>query len=228
MPLPFFHKLILPSILQDRKLRIPDNFVKSINDELSVAAALTVPDAHVWRVGIKKCDNKHLFRVPKLENSVGWSGEVNHNAAKSVNNQAIRDEQDLSMGMKMMWKCAMDFKKALHPERERAMNAVTAFKPTNPFCRVVLRPSYHTGDVLWLPSCFAEHLSGVSGFIKLQLPDGRQWPVRCLHRGSKAKFIQEWYEFTMENNFGEGDVCVFEVLRSREFVIKVTVFHVTD
>jgi len=27
-------------------------------------------------------------------------------------------------------------------ERERAINAAKAFEPPNPFCRVVLRPSY--------------------------------------------------------------------------------------
>lgn len=27
-------------------------------------------------------------------------------------------------------------------ERERAINAAKTFEPTNPFCRVVLRPSY--------------------------------------------------------------------------------------
>ncbi|TYJ47661.1 hypothetical protein E1A91_A01G006100v1 [Gossypium mustelinum] len=114
-------------------------------------------------------------------------------------------------------------------ERERAMNAAKAFEPSNPFCRVVLRPSYlYRGCIMYLPSCFAEHLSGVSGFIKLQLPDGKQWSVRCLYRGGKAKFSQGWYEFTVENNLGEGDVCVFELLRSREFVLKVTVFRVMD
>ncbi|EOY30946.1 DNA binding protein, putative [Theobroma cacao] len=82
---------------------------------------------------------------------------------------------------------------------------------------------------MYLPSCLAEkHLSGVSGFIKLQLPDGKQWPVRCLYRGGRAKFSQCWYEFTLENNLGEGDVCVFELLRSREFVLKVTVFRVLE
>lgn len=84
-------------------------------------------------------------------------------------------------------------------------------------------------DVQYLPSCFAEkNLNGVSGFIKLQLSDGKQWPVRCLYRGGRAKFSQGWYEFTLENNLGEGDVCVFEVLRSREFVLKVTLFRVME
>lgn len=81
----------------------------------------------------------------------------------------------------------------------------------------------------YLPSCFAEkHLSGVSGFIQLQLSDGRQWPVRCLYKGGRAKFSQGWYEFTLENNLGEGDVCVFEMVNARELILKVTAFRVLD
>lgn len=83
--------------------------------------------------------------------------------------------------------------------------------------------------VQYLPSCFAEkNLNGVSGFIKLQFTDGKQWPVRCLYRGGRAKLSQGWYEFTLENNLGEGDVCVFELLKSRDIVLKVTVFRVLE
>ncbi|OIW05701.1 hypothetical protein TanjilG_23487 [Lupinus angustifolius] len=101
-------------------------------------------------------------------------------------------------------------------ERERAINAAKAFEPDNPFCR-------------YLPSCFAEkQLNGVSGFIKLQNSDGRQWLVRCLYKGGRAKFSQGWFEFTLENNIGEGDVCVFELLRMKEVVLKVTIFRVVE
>ncbi|XP_015574593.1 B3 domain-containing transcription factor VRN1 isoform X3 [Ricinus communis] len=115
-------------------------------------------------------------------------------------------------------------------ERERAINTAKTFEPMNPFCRVVLRPSYlYRGCIMYLPSCFAEkHLNGVSGFIKLQSSDGKQWPVRCLYRGGRAKLSQGWYEFTLENNMGEGDVCVFELLKSRDIVLKVTVFRVLE
>ncbi|TYJ47658.1 hypothetical protein E1A91_A01G006100v1 [Gossypium mustelinum] len=199
---------------------------------------------------------QHLFGGSKLNRCVNWSGEVNLNAAKSANNQPIRgsetpppktpgrkkqkfdpNDQDLSVGHEddsemryRFYESASARKRTVTAEeRERAMNAAKAFEPSNPFCRVVLRPSYlYRGCIMYLPSCFAEHLSGVSGFIKLQLPDGKQWSVRCLYRGGKAKFSQGWYEFTVENNLGEGDVCVFELLRSREFVLKVTVFRVMD
>lgn len=81
----------------------------------------------------------------------------------------------------------------------------------------------------YLPSCFAEkNLSGVSGFIKLQSSEGRQWSIRCLYRGGRAKLSQGWYEFTLENNLGEGDVCVFEMLRTKDIVLKVTVFRVLE
>ena len=71
-------------------------------------------------------------------------------------------------------------------------------------------------------------MNGVSGFIKLQISDGRQWPVRCLYRGGRAKLSQGWFEFAVENNLGEGDVCVFELLRMKEVVLQVTLFRVTE
>ncbi|MBA0698195.1 hypothetical protein Goari_021698, partial [Gossypium aridum] len=315
--------------------RIPDNFVKKFGDELSVAAALTVPDGHVWRVGIRKADEKvwfhegwqefveryciragyllvfryegnsgfsvsifslynseinyqtnafvgtqyyhrkpypfeeleddecispalqNLFSRSKVNNCMNWSGEINFRALKGMNSQSFRGavlskpnkpgrkkqkfdhaEPDSSVGREYdvytnfrLYESASARKRTVTTEeRERAINTAKSFEPMNPFCRVVLRPSYlYRGCIMYLPSCFAEkYLSGVSGFIKLQLPDGGQWPVRCRYRGGKAKFSQGWYEFTLENNLGEGDVCIFELLRSREFVLKVTVFRVRE
>ncbi|CAG7896746.1 unnamed protein product [Brassica rapa] len=114
-------------------------------------------------------------------------------------------------------------------ERERAITAAKAYEPTNPFFRVVLRPSYlYRGCIMYLPSGFAEkYFSGISGFIKIQLGE-KQWPVRCLYKAGRAKFSQGWYEFTLENNIGEGDVCVFELLSTRDFVLKVTAFRVNQ
>ncbi|KAF4366879.1 hypothetical protein F8388_013944 [Cannabis sativa] len=58
---PYFHKLIVLSIIQAKQLRIPDNFVKKFRDELSTVATITVPDGHIWRVGLKKADNRIWF-----------------------------------------------------------------------------------------------------------------------------------------------------------------------
>ncbi|KAG4212753.1 hypothetical protein ERO13_A01G005500v2 [Gossypium hirsutum] len=263
MPRPFFHKLILSSTLQDKKLLLSLSLMVMFG-VWGLGKVTTSQYNHGKSYPFDELEDdecmssamQHLFGGSKLNRCVNWSGEVNLNAAKSANKQLIRgsetpppkkpgrkkqkfdpNDQDLSVGHEddsemryRFYESASARKRTVTAEeRERAMNAAKAFEPSNPFCRVVLRPSYlYRGCIMYLPSCFAEHLSGVSGFIKLQLPDGKQWSVRCLYRGGKAKFSQGWYEFTVENNLGEGDVCVFELLRSREFVLKVTVFRVMD
>lgn len=338
--------------------RIPDSFVKRFKDELSVAAALTVPDGHVSRVGLKKADNKiwfqegwqefierysirvgfflifryegnsafsvsifnlssseifyhsssfggaqafghgrqypfeelededyispalqNLFVESKPRSITHWGADGNLHITKVAKNQSTqhvavnlnafevkppgyevklqspaeettpkpkkrgrkkknpdpyeqissaKTEGEAEMRSKFYESATARKRIATAEERERAINSAKAFEPANPFCRVVLRPSYlYRGCIMYLPSCFAEkYLNGVLGFIKLQLPDGKHWPVRCLSKAGKAKFSQGWYEFALENNLGEGDVCVFELLKTREFVLKVTVFRV--
>ncbi|KAK7264357.1 hypothetical protein RJT34_31964 [Clitoria ternatea] len=393
MPRPSFHKLLLPSTLQLTQLRLPDSFMRKYGGELSPVVNLSVPDGSIWRVGLKKADNKFWFvdgwqefiqrysigvgyllvfryegkssfnvnifnlttseinyqsasrgsneapyfasrlkifeemededsieildssppsrlapgslqnkafagsvdkmtpgkscSTPALQNlfngsklnSVNWGEGGNAHSSRTTNsqdNQLTRDigvqfnavefkrstdelklrasieekmkktakkkrksdsqepsaehEEEVEMRFRFYESASARKRTATAEERERALNTAKAFEPPNPFCRVVLRPSYlYRGCIMYLPSCFAEkHLNGVSGFIKLQIPDGRQWPVRCLYRGGRAKLSQGWFEFSIENNLGEGDVCVFELLRVKEVVLQVTVFRITE
>nr|AAQ55453.1 reduced vernalization response 1 [Brassica rapa subsp. oleifera] len=327
MPRPFFHKLIFSSTIQEKRLRVPDKFVSKFKDELSVAVALTVPDGHVWRVGLRKADNNNkiwfqdgwqefvdrysirigyllifryegnsafsvcIYNLPQSEinyHSTGLMDSASHNnhfkrprlfedlededaetlhttasAIQSFFTGPVKPEEATpTQTSKVPKKRGRKKKNADHPEevnssaprdddpesrskfyesasarkgtvnaeeRERAVNAAKTFEPTNPFFRVVLRPSYlYRGCIMYLPSGFAEkYLSGISGFIKVQLGE-KQWPVRCLYKAGRAKFSQGWYEFTVENNLGEGDVCVFELLRTRDFVLKVTAYRVNE
>jgi len=41
--------------------RIPDNFLRKHGDQLSTVATLNVPDGSVWRLGLKKVDNRVCF-----------------------------------------------------------------------------------------------------------------------------------------------------------------------
>ncbi|KAJ9135586.1 hypothetical protein P3X46_032753 [Hevea brasiliensis] len=365
MPRPYFHKLILSNTIRDKKLRIPDNFVKKFGNDLSAFGRLSVPGGPVWPVGLIKADDKfwfhegwkefmerysirvgyflvfryeghavftvHIFNLsaseinyqsnalsgrrylafeemedddfveylsssspylvpnsmkskvfderldqmtinksynpPALQNLfhesklnyINWSDEGNLQLSKdaSISHATNQDgemqkpkkrgrkklkidpneqqpsalqEEEADMRFRFYESASARKRTVTAEERERAINAAKAFEPINPFCRVVLRPSYlYRGCIMYLPSCFAEkNLNGVSGFIKLQFSDGKQWPVRCLYRGGRAKLSQGWYEFTLENNLGEGDVCIFELIRSRDIVLKVTVFRVLE
>ncbi|CAN1133565.1 B3 domain-containing transcription factor VRN1 [Linum perenne] len=297
--------------------RIPDNFIKKFANDLSPLVRLTVPDGHVWRIGIVKADDKFWFHdgwhdfvesysirvgymlIFRYEGNAIFNVHIFNLSASEINYQTntlsgkrcllfdeLEDEDsaeymnpvpayqvpyamkasdernasdtpakvpkkrgrkkikpdparpqvdgdedgDGDMRLRFYESASARKRTVTAEERERAINAAKTFEPENPFCRVVLRPSYlYRGCIMYLPSCFAEkHLNGVSGFIKLQYTDGKQWPVRCLYKGGRAKLSQGWFEFTLENNIGEGDVCVFELVKSRDVVLKVTVFRVMD
>ncbi|CAL5211614.1 unnamed protein product [Lathyrus oleraceus] len=392
MPCPSFHKLVLPSTLQAKQLRLPDDFVRKYGGDISPIVTLTVPDGSVWRVGLKKEDKKFwflngwhefvqnysvgvgyllLFRYegkssfnvnifclatseinyqspaqsrnegslvakrlkifeemededsieilnlsprnltpspfqnknvsgaadkftpgksrspPALQNlfngsklnSINWGESGNTPSSRSSNSidshltrdiglqfnvvefkksteevklRAATDEKvkktatkkrksdvheppcehedEVEMRNRFYESASARKRTATAEEREKAINAAKAFEPSNPFCRVVLRPSYlYRGCIMYLPSCFAEkNLNGVSGIIKLQISDGRQWPVRCLYKSGRAKLSQGWFEFSLENNLGEGDVCVFELVETKDVVLQVTLFRITE
>ncbi|KAI7979826.1 B3 domain-containing protein REM19 [Camellia lanceoleosa] len=80
-----------------------------------------------------------------------------------------------------------------------------------------------------MPASFAEkYLGGVSGFITLQVSSGEKWPVDCMWRDGSAKLSKGWPEFVSTNKLEEGDVCVFELIKIGEVVLKVTIFRVAE
>ncbi|XP_059668853.1 B3 domain-containing protein REM19-like [Cornus florida] len=114
--------------------------------------------------------------------------------------------------------------------REREINAATMFKPENHFHRVILHSYNHS--FLNIPSEFGmrmKYLLGVSdiNMVKLQLSDGREWYARCIHDklGRQAKLTMGWGTFVRENNLVEGDTCVFELNKAKDFVLKVSIFR---
>ncbi|KAK3219441.1 hypothetical protein Dsin_013411 [Dipteronia sinensis] len=56
-----FFKVILASTLEEKKLRIPEKFVRKFRDELLAVAAITTPDGQVWQVGLLKEGGKIWF-----------------------------------------------------------------------------------------------------------------------------------------------------------------------
>ncbi|XP_058191016.1 B3 domain-containing transcription factor VRN1-like isoform X1 [Rhododendron vialii] len=115
-------------------------------------------------------------------------------------------------------------------EKDRVLNESKTFHSENPFCRVFLRRSYvYKGIGLHMPSSFAEkYLGGVSGFITLQASTGEKWPVRCMWSNGSAKLSKGWPEFVRDNVLEEGDVCVFELIKTEEIVLKVTIFRLVE
>ncbi|KAL5855705.1 hypothetical protein ACOSQ4_005507 [Xanthoceras sorbifolium] len=55
-----FYKVILPETIADKKLRIPEKFVREFGDELSDVVRFIVPNGQVWRVGLMK-DGRNVW-----------------------------------------------------------------------------------------------------------------------------------------------------------------------
>ncbi|OAY25454.1 hypothetical protein MANES_17G096200v8 [Manihot esculenta] len=264
MPRPYFHKLILSNTIRDKKLRIPDNFVKKFGNDLSAFGRLSVPGGPVWPVGLIKADDKFWFHegwqefMERYSIRVGYflvfryeghavftvhifnlsASEINYqsnalsgrrflafeemgdddfveylsssspyllpnslkrnvllskgDSISQVTNQATRDvgvqfnaiemknyaddvkfyvpdgeiqkpkkqgrkkrkidpneqqppasqEDEAEMRFRFYESASARKRTVTAEERERAINAAKAFEPINPFCRVVLRPSY--------------------------------------------------------------------------------------
>ncbi|XP_062152445.1 B3 domain-containing transcription factor VRN1-like [Alnus glutinosa] len=70
-----FFKTIVPSNINDQKLRIPESFVRQFEDELSAVATLTVPYGHSWQVGLEKAKKKIWFHH-------GWQDFVEYHSIR--------------------------------------------------------------------------------------------------------------------------------------------------
>ncbi|KAJ7967394.1 B3 domain-containing transcription factor VRN1-like [Quillaja saponaria] len=66
-----FYKLMEPSIIQGRKMKIPKKFLRKFGDELSEFATLVLPNGDDWLVKLRKADSKLWF-------DSGWHLFVEH------------------------------------------------------------------------------------------------------------------------------------------------------
>lgn len=85
--------------------------------------------------------------------------------------------------------------------------------------------------VQYVPVEFAsKYLSGHQ-FVKFETCDGKQWRGRCCeHRGGRSKTGKTvgCGQFCRDNKLKEGDVCVFEPIKRKPVVLKVSIFQPVD
>lgn len=78
-----------------------------------------------------------------------------------------------------------------------------------------------------VPVDFArKYLSSCSEFIKLQDSNGDQWDVECTSTNASSsvlRFGRGYNEFLAHKNLEQGDVCLFELIKRKDVVLKVSV-----
>ncbi|XP_055961896.1 B3 domain-containing transcription factor VRN1-like [Mercurialis annua] len=116
----------------------------------------------------------------------------------------------------------------LSPESKRAVKAAKKCKPTSPAFMAVL--TSQTIRALYIPAAFSDkYLRAISREdVKIQKSYGKErqkeWLVRALRRDYGMIFTEGWGRFSKDNSLSLGDVCVFELIDSKNFVFKASIF----
>ncbi|KAK3195623.1 hypothetical protein Dsin_026933 [Dipteronia sinensis] len=298
---PTFFKVILASTLEEKKLRIPEKFVRKFRDELLAFAAITTPDGQVWQVGLLKEGGKIWFHhglhdfIEYYSICVGYflvfeyekksnfhvtifdtstfeiSYPYNFEEPKKEENlihkkEDYRNQQGASNLDRSSNKCKMEEQVEVntntahdgedeHPtqikgvnelkvlledkgiflsrnynfssvkEIKRLFNLARSLKPRNPSFMIMLRPSHLYSRVMYLPAKFAnKYLTRDTERIKLQASNGRKWPVQICWKRGGCNTLEGWTKFLDGMKLKAGDICLFELIRTGDLLLEVSVF----
>ncbi|XP_058765605.1 B3 domain-containing transcription factor VRN1-like [Vicia villosa] len=106
-----------------------------------------------------------------------------------------------------------------------ALNRARSFKSKNPSFKIVMKSSYLHSYFLYVPTKFSiDHIEKEQSDILLQLMDGRTWDAKY----SFGKIKAGWKKFVGDNKLKVGDVCVFELTKSKVLTLKVLIFRIEE
>ncbi|KAK1373358.1 hypothetical protein POM88_029551 [Heracleum sosnowskyi] len=89
----------------------------------------------------------------------------------------------------------------------------------------ILPFSYVRISYMYVPSSFVKKMNAASGSIKVKLQcRGKEWDAVVNTYGITTKINIGWSKFARDNSLQIGDVCVFELIKQKDAVIRVTVF----
>ncbi|KAF5195836.1 hypothetical protein FRX31_014579, partial [Thalictrum thalictroides] len=101
--------------------------------------------------------------------------------------------------------------------------AASSFTTDCPFFRVYMTPSYVNSKYMPLPITFyKEHLQGLRG-ITLQVSNSKKkWPVNLNPYDTSVRMTGV-SKFLSESSIKIGDICFFELINKKNYVLKVTI-----
>ncbi|KAE8723352.1 hypothetical protein F3Y22_tig00012493pilonHSYRG00050 [Hibiscus syriacus] len=120
-------------------------------------------------------------------------------------------------------------------EKVHAIEIANAFKSNgNPVFMVVMRPSFVCNRYrMCIPLDFAKRfLTKHTGNLTLCNLAGKTWTAMYFRNSGnkilKAQLYGGWREFVEDNHLGVGDMCVFELIKHPEILMKVMVYSIVE
>ncbi|XP_031266814.1 B3 domain-containing transcription factor VRN1-like [Pistacia vera] len=128
------------------------------------------------------------------------------------------------MGIYITIKCSFLSKE----DRQRAIHFARLLKPRNPSFMVILRSHKMNEPRVIVPMKFVDKYLGRNvRWIKLQASDGRVMCDVQIRQVICGSFLltKGWCRVLKEENLKQGDICVFELIKMKVFILKLSVYH---
>ncbi|KAK2376418.1 B3 domain-containing transcription factor VRN1 [Trifolium repens] len=123
--------------------------------------------------------------------------------------------------------CGKKAKSMSKDASKSAKDAANEFNPNNPYFRIKITMRKHA----YVPSDFARKYLKPNVPIKLQNSYGEQWEVYCISHGARwynMEISKGFFIFLRDSNLSHGDYCVFELIKKKPVVLKVTMFRAAE
>ncbi|KAK9285079.1 hypothetical protein L1049_024264 [Liquidambar formosana] len=199
---PFFTVSITKSYLRHRNLNVPQSFVKMYIKEASQTVTLRVLNRS-WPVKLFIYNN--------------YRGNFKQSTTKERAGSKLRQVIKISSCSRVPM--AMQ-------EKARALEVANKFFSKHPFFKIVMAQSYIRKGGLVLPTrFFKRYIKLAPQCVTLRVSD-RSWPVKLInHCNYSGRLSRGSVPFLRDNKLGEGDVCVFELIKRNDIVLKVSIFR---
>ncbi|CAI8605325.1 unnamed protein product [Vicia faba] len=119
-------------------------------------------------------------------------------------------------------KCQKEEQEEQTSKINEAINRARNFKSEKPYFTIVMKSSHLSTQILHVPIIFTKkYMKKGKSDILLQLMDGRTWDAKFYF----GKINVGWKKFVADNKLKIGDVCVFELIESKDVTFKVLIFQ---
>ncbi|KAI9180229.1 hypothetical protein LWI28_002570 [Acer negundo] len=168
----------------------------------------------------KKCK---MEKQVEVNTNTAHNGEDEH-PTRIKDNESLHKLKALLEDKRIF--LSRNYKFSSAEEKERLFTLAKSLKPRNPSFIIMLRPSHLYSRVVYLPAKFTnKYLTQDIKLIKLRAYKGREWPVQIGWMYGGCNTMQGWNEFLNDTKLKAGDICVFELIRTEDLLLEVSVFN---
>ncbi|KAL6130443.1 hypothetical protein ACLB2K_068822 [Fragaria x ananassa] len=221
--------------LRDKKLEQGDVCLFELikrNDVLLKVSVLRASEyddrGHDKEMKVNETKNRR-YRNEDEEDLPDLVGRLDDKGKSTAHKLSIEDEENIEIcSSGTLYYSSKIEKLVMSKESRRAFSDAKKFHTENAAFLVMLR-HYHKSYVV-VPARFdTKHLGDECPvLITLEAPNGKQCHVRCIYDTDRKKLSDGWSAFSSENNLEEGDVCVFELIASKDVVLKASIFRAAE